>query len=86
MNREIQELREVITKLVPLLTGKGLKVTQRGTQAYVQANARTNKPEVVNIPSIPDNASSDFISAVSGFVDHEAVSYTHLTLPTTPYV
>lgn len=71
MNREIQELREVITKLVPLLTGRGLKVTQRGTQAYVQANPRTNKPEVVNIPSIPDNASPDFISAVAGFVDHE---------------
>lgn len=71
MNREIQELREVVTKLVPLLTGKGLRVTQRGTQAYVQANAKTNKPEVVNIPSIPDNASPDFISAVAGFVDHE---------------
>lgn len=71
MNREIQLLREVITKLVPLLTGKGLKVTQRGTQAYVQANAKTNKPEVVNIPSIPDNATEDFIAAVSGFVDHE---------------
>lgn len=71
MNREIQELREVITKLVPMLTGKGLKVTQRGTQAYVLANAKTNKPEVVNIPSIPDNASPDFISAISGFIDHE---------------
>jgi nitric oxide reductase activation protein len=71
MNREIQLLRDVITKLVPLLTGKNLKVTQRGSQAYVQANPRTNKPEVVNIPSIPDNATSDFIAAVSGFIDHE---------------
>lgn len=71
MNRDIQLLRDVIVKLVPLLTGKGLKVTQRGTQAYVQANPKTNKPEVVNIPSIPDNASDDFIAAVSGFVDHE---------------
>lgn len=71
MNREIQELREVITKLVPLLTGKGLKVTQRGSQAYVKANPKTNKPEVVNIPSIPDTASMDFINAVAGFVDHE---------------
>ena len=71
MNREIQILRDVITKLVPLLTGKGLKVTQRGTKAYVQANPKTNKPEVVNIPSIPDNATPDFINAVSGFVDHE---------------
>lgn len=71
MNREIAELREVITKLVPMLTGKGLRVTQRGSQAFVQANAKTNKPEVVNIPSIPDNATSDFIAAISGFIDHE---------------
>ena len=71
MNRDIQILREVITKLVPLLTGKGLKVTQRGTQAFVQADPKTNKPVLVNIPSIPDNATDDFISAVSGFVDHE---------------
>lgn len=71
MNREIQDLREVITKLVPMLTGKGLKVTQRGSNAYVEANPKTNKPEVVNIPSIPDDAPSEFIEAVSGFIDHE---------------
>lgn len=71
MNREIAELREVINKLVPMLTGKGLRVTQRGSQAYVEADPRTNKPIRVNIPSIPDNASPDFIAAVAGFVDHE---------------
>lgn len=71
MNREIIELREVITKLVPLIAGKGLKVTQRGTQAYVRANPSTLKPELVNIPNVPDNATPDFIRAIQGFIDHE---------------
>lgn len=71
MNREIAELREVVNKLVPMLTGRGLKVTQRGSQAYVQANTRTMKPEIINIPSIPDNATPGFIAAIGGFIDHE---------------
>jgi hypothetical protein len=71
LQKEIRELREVITKLVPLLAGRGLTVSQRGAQAYVVANPRTNKPERVNIPSIPDNASPDFIKAIQGFIDHE---------------
>ncbi|MTH61090.1 cobaltochelatase CobT-related protein [Paracoccus litorisediminis] len=77
MNREIIELREVVTKLVPMLTGKGLRVTMRGTRAYVRANAKTNKPELVNIPSIPDNATSEFISAIQGFIDHEVGHVLH---------
>lgn len=71
MNREIQELREVVQKLVPLLAGKGLTVTQRGSQAFVSVNPTTRKPEVVNIPSISDNAKPDFIRAIQGFIDHE---------------
>ncbi|OWZ90472.1 hypothetical protein B9J07_28210 [Sinorhizobium sp. LM21] len=71
MNRDIIELREVVQKLVPLLAGKGLLVTQRGSQAYVKANPRTRIPEEVNIPNIPDNASPEFLSAIGGFIDHE---------------
>lgn len=71
MNREIQELRETITKLVPLLTGKGLAVTQRGSQAYVQTDPKTKKPVVVNIPSISDNATPEFCEAIQGYIDHE---------------
>lgn len=71
MNREIIELREVIGKLVPLLTGKGLVVTQRGAQAYVEVDPRTKKPRRVNIPNISDNATPDFIRAIQGFIDHE---------------
>lgn len=77
MNRKIIELREVVTKLVPLLTQRGLTVTQRGSQAYVRANARTGKPEVVNIPNIPDTASDDFVLAVHGFIDHEVAHVLH---------
>lgn len=77
MNREIVELREVIQKLVPLLAGKGLVVTQRGSQAYVTTNTRTRKPEVVNIPNISDNATSEFIEAIQGFIDHEVGHVLH---------
>ncbi|PZR92071.1 MAG: hypothetical protein DI537_14695 [Stutzerimonas stutzeri] len=71
MNRDIQELREVVQKLVPLLAGRGLTVTQRGSQAYVTTNPVTQIPELVNIPNIPDTAEPDFIRAVQGFIDHE---------------
>ena len=71
MNPRVIELREVVTKLVPLLAGKGLRVTQIGSNAYVRTNLRTRKPELVNIPMIPDNAQDDFIQAIQGFIDHE---------------
>jgi cobalamin biosynthesis protein CobT len=71
MNREIIELRQVVQKLVPLIAGRGLKVTQRGSQAYVLADAKTNKPYQVNIPNIPDTATPEFVLAVHGFIDHE---------------
>lgn len=77
MNRNIIELREVVQKLVPLLAGKGLVVTQRGSQAYVSTNPKTRKPERVNIPNISDNASDEFIEAIQGFIDHEVGHVLH---------
>lgn len=77
MNRDIIELREVVQKLVPLLAGKGLVVTQRGSQAYVTTNPRTKQPETVNIPNIPDNAKPEFIAAIQGFIDHEVAHVLH---------
>lgn len=71
MNTDIVILREVITKLVPMLTNKGLIVTQRGSKAFVDADPVTRKPKRVNIPHIPDDASPDFVNAVQGFIDHE---------------
>lgn len=71
MNKEIVELREVINKLVPLLAGKHIKVTQRGAEARVETDRVTGKPVCVNIPSISDNATSDFVRAIQGFIDNQ---------------
>jgi cobalamin biosynthesis protein CobT len=81
MNRDIIILREAITKIVPMIAGRGLRVTQMGTGAYVKADPRTGIPIVVNIPSIPDNATPEFVVAIQGFIDHEVshVLYTDFT-------
>jgi cobalamin biosynthesis protein CobT len=71
VNNELVILREAIKKLIPMIAGRGLKVTQIGTQAYVMPNQKTGMPERVNIPNIPDNASDEFIQAIQGFIDHE---------------
>ncbi|MBP2498413.1 hypothetical protein ABID82_005099 [Methylobacterium sp. PvP062] len=71
MNDEVRILREVVVKVTQLLAGMGLKVTQRGTKAFVGTNRATHKPEVVNIPYLPDNASKELILAIQGFIDHE---------------
>ena len=60
MNRKIIELRAVVQKLVPLLTGRGLQVTQRGAQAFVRADPKTRKPILINIPNIPESATDEF--------------------------
>ena len=70
-NKEIAIIREVIVKVTQLLAGKGLRVTQQGASAFVQADARTGKPLRVNIPHIPDEASDELILAIQGFIDHE---------------
>lgn len=67
----VEILREAVRVVVPLLAGKGVKVTQIGMQAFVRYDPRTKQPKTVNIPYVPDNASDDLITAVQGFVDHE---------------
>lgn len=71
MNRDIATLRAVVVKVTQLLAGQTIEVTQQGMQAYVQADPRTGKIVRVNIPHIPDNASSELVMAVQGFIDHE---------------
>lgn len=71
MNNEIVILREAIKKLVPMLAGKGLVVTQQGTHAAVYPHPVTGLPYRVNIPMIPDNATIEFVEAIQGFIDHE---------------
>ncbi len=71
MNNDIVILREAIKKIIPMLAGKGLVVTQMGTQAYVQPHPVTGLPWRVNIPLLPDNAEPEFVLAIQGFIDHE---------------
>ncbi|WP_276122596.1 cobaltochelatase CobT-related protein [Pararhizobium qamdonense] len=71
MNNDIVILREAIKKIIPMLAGKGLIVTQMGTQAYVQPHPVTGLPHRVNIPLLPDNADPAFVVAIQGFIDHE---------------
>lgn len=71
MNNDIVILREAIKKIIPMLAGKGLIVTQMGTQAYVQPHPVTGLPHRVNVPLLPDNAEPDFVVAIQGFIDHE---------------
>jgi len=77
MNRDIVILREVVTKLTQMLAGMGLKVTQQGTNAFVQFDEVTQRPTRVNIPFIPDNASEELILAIQGFIDHEVSHILH---------
>jgi cobaltochelatase CobT len=68
---KVEILRESVSKVVPILSGRGIRVTQIGMKAYVQYSPKTKKPELVNIPFVPDNAGDDLIVAVQGFIDHE---------------
>lgn len=71
MTVDIQVVRQSISKIVGLLTRQAIRVTQRGTKAFVQYNIKTGAIELVNIPYLPDDASEDFVAAVQGFLDHE---------------
>jgi hypothetical protein len=68
---EVQVLREVVKKVVPMITGRGVRVTQLGAQAFVAHDPRTGKITQVNIPHIPDDADSRLVLAIQGFIDHE---------------
>lgn len=70
MKKDIAVIREAIQKVVNLLTNRSIKVTQRGSQAYVEY-ARNGRILRVNLPYLPDDASDGFIAAVQGFLDHE---------------
>lgn len=70
MNDRIFVLRESIGKITQILTGSGIKVTQRGVTASVTPDAE-GRPIVVNLPYIPDNATDELCDAIQGFLDHE---------------
>lgn len=68
---DIPVIRESIAKIVSLVTKQNIRVTQRGTQAYVKYDKKTGVIQEMNIPHIPDDATESFVMAIQGFVDHE---------------
>lgn len=68
--KEVQDFRDCVKRVVAMLSGKQIPVAERGNEAYVRYNWR-GEPVLVNIPSIPDDASPTLMNAVRGFLDHE---------------
>jgi Cobalamin biosynthesis protein CobT len=71
VNNRVLILREAITRIIPMLTQRSVKVTQQGTQAFVSYHRRTLEIERVNLPYIPDDADDTLLDATQGFLDHE---------------
>jgi len=69
-NDRVFILRESVVKITQMLSGKGIRVTQQGVNAYVKADHR-GVPVLVNLPYLPDNAGEDLCNAIQGFLDHE---------------
>ena len=70
MNERVLVLRDAVVKITQMLSGKGIEVTQSGINAYVRTD-HTGRPVLVNLPYLPDNASTELCNAIQGFLDHE---------------
>lgn len=68
--KEVQDFRDSVKRVVGLLSGKNTPVAECGDTAYVRYNKK-GEPVMVNIPSIPDDASPALMNAIRGFLDHE---------------
>ncbi|ECL2123767.1 porphyrin biosynthesis protein [Salmonella enterica subsp. enterica] len=68
--KEVQDFRDCVKRVVAMLSGKQIPVAERGNDAFVRYNKR-GEPVLVNIPSIPDDATPILMNAVRGFLDHE---------------
>lgn len=79
-NDRVFILRESVVKITQLLSGKGIRVTQQGVQAYVRAD-HNGVPVMVNLPYLPDNATEDLINAIQGFLDHEVAHILFTNFP-----
>jgi cobalamin biosynthesis protein CobT len=82
VNPRVAIIREAISKIVDVLTNRGIRVTQQGMTAFVTPDPKTGKPLLVNIPYLPDDASDELIQAIQGFIDHECghVIFTDFTV------
>ena len=71
VNPRVVVLRQVVERVVQILSKRQIPVTQRGTTAFVEWDQATLEPKRVNIPSLPDDASDELIEAIEGYIDHE---------------
>jgi nitric oxide reductase activation protein len=80
-NDRIFILRESVVKITQMLSGKGIRVTQQGVNAYVKVD-HNGTPVLVNLPYLPDNATEELCNAIQGFLDHEVahILFTEFTL------
>lgn len=67
----ISMVRRALKSTVQILSGKDIQVRSSGLRAYVQRDDRTGKPKLVNIPSVPDNCSTELLETIVGFLDKE---------------
>lgn len=79
-NDRVFILRESVVKITQMLSGKGIKVTQQGVNAYVKAD-HLGVPVVVNLPYLPDNATEELCNAIQGFLDHEVAHILFTNFP-----
>lgn len=70
INSRVVIMREAIVKIVHMLTMKRIKVTQRGSNAFVEYN-RDDTVRRLNLPYLPDDATDELMDALQGFLDHE---------------
>lgn len=70
LNPRVPLIREVIRRLAPLLSSKGVKVVMRGLSASCSYGA-DGKPHTITLPELPDDCPNDLLDAVQGFLDHE---------------
>jgi cobalamin biosynthesis protein CobT len=70
-------MREAVTKVTQILSGRSIRVIQQGMTAKVEYDRRTNMPVAVYLPMIPDDASDELCDAVQGFLDHEVGHLLH---------
>lgn len=70
VRKEVQLFRDSIGKLVTLLSGRNIRVTESGKDAFCQWSSEGVLLRI-NLPSIPDDASDRLLFSMQGFVDHE---------------
>lgn len=72
MNPQIARARQAVAATTRLLIGRGMQVTQEGSEAYVKIDPVTCRPLRINIPLLPDDADQALVKAIQGYLDHEA--------------